>query len=468
MSSRASDFSASSVSHRCPCRRAACARDASCSSTARCRVGVIRTEPRTVEEQFLATTTRSRELYEQALQVMPGGVTRTSIFSEPYPIYAERGEGCRVWDADGTRRLDLVVNYTALIAGHAHPAVVKAIAEQAARGTAFAAPNPPEVALARELVARVPSLEQVRFTNSGTEATMMALRLSRAFTGRAKFAKVEGGYHGSHDLVQDPEAAGTLAAVGELAVVIPYNDPVQAAALIDRHGRELAAVIVEPVLGSGGMIPADPEYLQALREACDRHGILLVFDEVISFRVARGGAQELYGIRPDLTTMGKVIGGGLPVAAFGGRADVMELLDPRRPGFLPQAGTLNGHPLGMAAGLATLELLTPEVYAELDRRGERTRGGLRALFAEHEVPAQVTGVASLMQVHFTPEPVRSHREVQRTDARMRKEFVMGLCNHGVLLNSRGMAALSTPVGDAEGDEFLDAVDTVLSERRARG
>ena len=427
----------------------------------------MRTQPRTVEGQFLATTTASRALYEQALRVMPGGITRTSIYSEPYPVYAARGEGCRVWDVDGTRRLDLVVNYTALVVGHAHPRVVRAIQEQAALGTSFAAPNPPEVRLATELVERVASIEKVRFTNSGTEATMMALRLARAFTGRQKFAKVEGGYHGSHDLVQDPDVAGTLREVREYAVVLPYNDAASATEIIDRQAGELAAVIVEPIMGSGGMIPADAEYLQALREACDRHGILLIFDEVISFRVARGGAQEKLGVRPDLTTLGKVIGGGLPVAAFGGRGDVMELLDPRRPGYLPQAGTLNGHPLGMAAGVATLELLTPEVYTDLDRRGERTREGLRALFAEHEVAAQVTGVSSLMQIHFTDQPVRSHRDVQRTDARARQEFVMGLCNHGVLLNSRGMAALSTPVGDAEVDEFLEAVDTVLTEARAR-
>jgi len=427
----------------------------------------MRTQPRTVEDQFLATTTRSRDLYEQALQVMPGGITRTSIYSEPYPVYAARGEGCRVWDVDGTRRLDLVVNYTALVVGHAHPQVVRAIQEQAALGTSFAFPNPPEVRLATELVERVASIEKIRFTNSGTEATMMALRLARAFTGRQKFAKVEGGSHGSHDLVQDPDVAGTLREVREYAVVLPYNDASGATEIIDRHAAELAALIVEPIMGSGGMIPAQPEYLQALRAACDRHGILLIFDEVISFRIARGGAQEVYGIRPDLTTLGKVIGGGLPVAAFGGRGDVMELLDPRRPGYLPQAGTLNGHPLGMAAGAATLQLLTPEVYADLDRRGERTREGLRALFAEHEVPAQVTGISSLMQIHFTDGPVRSHRDVTRADPRLRKDFVMGLCNHGVLLNSRGMAALSTPVGDAEVDEFLEAVDTVLTEARPR-
>src|SRR2546423_252035 len=252
----------------------------------------MRTQPRTIEDECRATTARSRALHEQALQVMPGGITRTSIYSEPYPVYAARGEGCRGWDVDGTRRLDLVVNYTALVVGHAHPQVVKAIQEQAALGTSFAAPNQPEVRLATELVERVASIEKIRFTNSGTEATMMALRLARAFTGRRKFAMVEGGYHGSHDLVQDPDVAGTLAEVREYATAPPSNDPPGAPQALARHAAELAAVIVEPILGAGGMIPADAEYLQALRAACDRHGILLIFDEVISFRVARGGAQE--------------------------------------------------------------------------------------------------------------------------------------------------------------------------------
>src|SRR5438045_7839693 len=375
----------------------------------------MRTQLPSVEEQFRATTTRSRELYEQALQVMPGGVTRTSIYSEPYPIYAARGEGCRVWDVDGTRRLDLVVNYTALVAGHAHPAVVEAIQEQAALGTSFAAPNPPEVRLATELVERVASIEKIRFTNSGTEATMMALRLARAHTGRTKFAKVEGGYHGSHDLVQEPEVAGTLPDVGEFAVVIPYNDAAGATAILDRHGAEVAAVIVEPILGSGGMIPADPEYLRALRAACDRHGSLLIFDEVISFRVARGGAQELYGIRPDLTTLGKVIGGGLPVAAFGGRADVMELLDPRRDPSIAQGGTYNGNPLGMAAGVATLTELTPDLYDDLNRKGARVCEELAEVFASHDVAVQVNGAGSMFALHFTDRPVVDYRSVAAAD-----------------------------------------------------
>ncbi len=443
----------------------------------------MRTQPRSVAEEYLAQTPGSRALYERAERVMPGGTTRTSVYHPPYPLYAARGEGCRVWDVDGTRRLDLVVNYTAMIAGHAHPAVVHAIQEQAALGTSFAAANAHEVDLAAELVERVPSVEKVRFTNSGTEATMMALRLARAHTGREKFAKAEGGYHGSHDLVQvstrvdlehggpedapiaTPDAVGTLSYALETAVVIPFNDAAAATRILDRNAGELAAVIVEPIMGAGGMIPADPEYLQALRVACDRHGIMLIFDEVISFRVARGGAQERYGITPDLTTLGKVIGGGLPVAAFGGRAGVMDVLDPRRPDFLPQAGTLNGHPLGMAAGLATLKLLTPAAYAELERLGERSREGLRAVFAEHQVAATVTGDASLFQVHLTPGPVRNHRDSRRGDAAQLRDFVLGLTNRGVLLNMRGMGAMSTPVTDAEVDELLEAADAVLTAAR---
>ncbi|MEP7105485.1 MAG: aspartate aminotransferase family protein [Chloroflexota bacterium] len=446
----------------------------------------MRTQPRSAAAEYLAQTPGSRALYERAERVMPGGTTRTSVYHDPYPLYAARGEGCRVWDVDGTRRLDLVVNYTAMVAGHAHPDVVRAIQDQAALGTSFAAANPHEVDLATELVDRVRSIEKIRFTNSGTEATMMALRLARAHTGREKFAKAEGGYHGSHDLVQvstrvdlehggpdaapipTPDAVGTLGYALESAVVMPYNDAAAATRVIDRHAGELAAVIVEPIMGSGGMIPAEPEYLQALRAACDRHGILLIFDEVISFRVARGGAQERYGITPDLTTLGKVIGGGLPVAAYGGRADVMEVLDPRRPGFLPQAGTLNGHPLGMAAGLATLKLLTPQAYAELDRLGDRSRDGLRAVFAEHEVEATVTGMSSVFQVHFTPGPVRNHRDSKRADAARLRDFVLGLTNHGVLLNMRGMGAMSTPVTDAEVDELLEAADRVLRDQRGGG
>src|SRR6266849_2054710 len=300
------------------------------------------------EVAYRQTTGGSRALHERAVAVMPGGTTRTTTYFDPYPLYIERGEGCRVWDADGTERIDLLGNYTAMILGHAAPKVVEAIRAQAARGTGFAAANPIEVQLATLLCERVPSLDMVRFCNSGTEATMFAMRLARAFTGRAKIARIEGGYHGTHDYAEvsthpmaseagapdapiaRPDSIGTPDWALEQTVVLPFNNPDAAEAIIRREGRQLAAVILEPIIGAGGVIAATDEFLQRLRSVTKELGILLIFDEVISFRVGPGGAQQLYGVTPDLTTLGKIIGGGLPVAAFGGRADVMELLDPRR------------------------------------------------------------------------------------------------------------------------------------------
>src|SRR5437879_11753527 len=339
------------------------------------------------EAAYVASTPRSRELHERALGVLPGGSTRTTTFFRPYPVAMERGEGCRVWDVDGNERLDFIGNYTAMILGHANPAIVRALSDQAVLGTGFAAVNTLEVELAEELRRRVPSIELVRFCSSGTEATMFALRLARVFAGRDKVARVEGGYHGTHDFAEvshhppldragpahEPvpvaDSPGTPAAMVAAAVVLPFNDGGACERILRRHATEVAAVIVEPIMG-GGAIPADPGFLATLRRVTEELGILLVFDEVISLRVAPGGAQERYRVTPDLTTMGKVIGGGLPVAAFGGRADVMALLDPRREGFLPQGGTYNGNPLGMAAGLAALRQLTPPVYQDLAAAGE--------------------------------------------------------------------------------------------------
>src|SRR6267143_3567469 len=282
------------------------------------------------EKVYRQTTHASRAMHERAVKVMPGGTTRTTTYFDPYPLYIDRGEGCRVWDADGTERIDFLGNYTAMILGHAHPKVVEAIRRQAARGTGFAAANPIEVELAALLCERVPSLDAVRFCNSGTEATMFPMRLARAFTGRPKIARMEGGYHGTHDyaevsthpLVSEagppeapiprPDSMGTPDWVLEQTVVLPFNHPDAAEAIIRRHGGELAAVILEPIIGAGGVIPATPEFLQRLRQVTEELRILLIFDEVISFRVAPGGAQQLYGVTPDLTTLGKIIGGGLP------------------------------------------------------------------------------------------------------------------------------------------------------------
>src|SRR5579864_2137511 len=337
------------------------------------------------EEVYRAATPRSRALHEKAVAAMPGGTTRTTTYFDPYPLYIDRGEGSRVWDVDGTERLDMLGNYTAMILGHAHPKVVEAIRRQAGRGTGFAAANPLEVELATLLCERVPSLDAVRFCNSGTEATMFAMRLARAFTGRPKIARIEGGYHGTHDYaevsthpaaedagpadapVARADSIGTPDWVLEQTVVLPFNNPSASEAIIRREAGRLAAVILEPIIGPGG-------------------------------------AQQLYGVTPDLTTLGKIIGGGLPVAAFGGRADVMQLLDPRRERNLAQGGTYNGNPLGMAAGLATMTELTPDVYMELNRRGARVTEQLSEVFASQGVRAQVNGVGSLFAIHFTDRP----------------------------------------------------------------
>jgi glutamate-1-semialdehyde 2,1-aminomutase len=438
--------------------------------------------PETVYRQ---TTPASRALHEKAVAVMPGGTTRTTTYFDPYPLYIERGEGCRVWDADGTERIDMLGNYTATILGHSAPKVVEAIRKQAARGTGFAAANPIEVALATLLCERVPSLDMVRFCNSGTEATMFAMRLARAFTWRPKIARIEGGYHGTHDYAEvsthpmvseagapdapiaRPDSIGTPGWVLGQTVVLPFNNPDAAEAIIRREGAELAAVILEPIIGAGGVIAATVEFLERLRRVTKELDILLIFDEVISFRVAPGGAQELYGVTPDLTTLGKIIGGGLPVAAFGGRADVMELLDPRREPSLAQGGTYNGNPLGMAAGLATMTELTPDVYAELNRKGARVAEHLSEVFASRQVPVQVNSVGSLFALHFTDQPVVDYRTMAAANKKMARDLFLGLVNHGVLMAPRAMGALSTPMQEQDIQQFIDAVDCVVAEQLPR-
>jgi glutamate-1-semialdehyde 2,1-aminomutase len=437
------------------------------------------------EEVYRRTTPGSRALHEKAVGVMPGGTTRTTTYFDPYPLYIERGQGCRIWDVDGAERIDMLGNYSAMILGHAHPKVVEAIRRQAERGTGFAAANPLEVELAALLRERVPSVEAVRFCNSGTEATMFAMRLARAFTGRPKIARIEGGYHGTHDFAEvsthpavaeagppdEPvaraDSIGTPDWVLAQTVVLPFNNPDAAGAILRRHRSEVAAVIVEPVIGAGGVIAATPEFLLRLRALTQELGMLLIFDEVISLRVAPGGAQQMYGLTPDLTTMGKIIGGGLPVAAFGGRADVMELLDPRREGSVAQGGTYNGNPLGMAAGLAAMTELTPDVYEELNRKGERVAELLREVFASHDVPVQVNAVGSLFALHFTDRPVVDYRGVAASDKKQMRDFFLGLVNHGVLMAPRGMGSLSTPMGEGDIDQFIDAVDATVAEQRPR-
>jgi glutamate-1-semialdehyde 2,1-aminomutase len=326
------------------------------------------------------------------------------------PLFVRRGDGAYLEDADGRRYVDWVLSWGPLLFGHADPALVEAVVAAAREGTSFGAPTPAEVELAEEIVDAVPSVEQVRLVSSGTEASMSALRLARAATGRNRLVKFAGCYHGHVDsLLAEagsgvatlgiPATPGVPEAVTADTVVCPYNDVAAVEATVAAHGDELACILVEPVAGNMGVVPPEPGFLEALRRLCDRSGALLVFDEVITgFRVARGGAQERFGVRPDITILGKVVGGGLPVGAFGGPADVMQLLAPA--GSVYQAGTLSGNPLAMAAGLATLRRLTPDVYHQLEAVAQRLEAGLRAAALEVGVPVRPARVASLLTVFF--------------------------------------------------------------------
>ncbi len=429
---------------------------------------------------YTAANPRSAELHEKATEFMPGGDSRGSIFWDPFPLYITNGTGTVMTDADGNERTDFINNMTTLILGHRPPEVTSALRDQIERGLSFSAPSPLVVRWAELLCERVPSLDKVRFVNTGTEATLNAIRAARAFTGRRKLVKCEGAYHGNHDAIQisvmppldeagdaeSPRAVAAFPGISASAVddiyITPYNNIVAAEKIIRAHADELAAVIVEPVNGQCGMVPGKPEFLEGLRRVTDELGIVLIFDEVIAFRIAYGGAQDYYGITPDLTCFGKVVGGGMPVGAFGGRDDIMAMWDPSNGGATVQhAGTFNGNPMTAAAGIATLEALTPEKYEQLEKLGDLLRSELRALFAELEVPMGVTGIASLFALQFTSEEVVDYRTYTTNDMDMLQTMFIGLLNEGFLLSNRCAGNLSTVHTEDDVHAFVNAVGNVL-------
>src|SRR5262245_46318793 len=446
--------------------------------------------PRALGEtrRWLASSSRSAALWARAQHVMPGGNTRTTVHMAPYPPYAASGEGCWITDVDGDRRLDCLNNYTALIHGHAHPDIVAAAAQRLARGTSFPLPTPEEIELATVLTERLPAAEHVRFTNSGSEAVMMAVKGARAFTRRPKIAKFEGAYHGSYDYVEvslgstpatwgslDAPASteysrGTPRGVLDDVVVLPFNYPELAAARIARHADELAAVIVDPVPNRVGLMPARRDFLQSLREMTRAHGIVLIFDEVISFRVGYHGAQGAFGVSPDMTTLGKIIGGGFPVGAVAGSAEVMAVFDPTGGSPpAPHGGTFNANPVTMAAGLAAMRLLDRRAFERLDDLGAKLRGGLADCFKRAGVPGAVTGMGSLFRFHGGDREFVDYRSTrpQAGEAERLQRLVLGLLNHGVLISTTGLGCLSTPMGDAELEGLIETVAALLS-RESQG
>jgi glutamate-1-semialdehyde 2,1-aminomutase len=421
-------------------------------------------------------TASNHELFQRALTLMPGGVNSPvrafrSVGGEPF--FAQRASGAYLWDVEGTRYIDYIGSWGPMIAGHAHPRVIEAVQRTASSGLSFGVPNALEITMAETIARLVPSMQMVRMVNSGTEATMSAIRLARGATGRSRIVKFEGCYHGHADafLVKAgsgaltfgvPTSPGVPKALADLTLTLPYNDFDAATALFAEHGADIAGLIVEPVAGNMNCILPREGYLQHLRALCTQHGALLIFDEVMTgFRVALGGAQQRYGVTPDLTTLGKIIGSGMPVGAYGGRRDLMQQIAPSGPIY--QAGTLSGNPVAMAAGLATLELIqAPGFHAELDRKTRLLTDALQAVADEAGVPFSTTRVCGMFGLYFTAENVETYAQATACDVAAFNRFFHGMLRRGVYLAPSAFEAGFLSAAHTE----QDLADTVAAARAA--
>jgi len=422
-------------------------------------------------------TSRSADLYARATKVLPGGVSRNTVLRDPHPAYAEFGAGCRITDIDGVSRLDFSNNMASLIHGHACPEIVQSVSEQLARGSAFTMATEMEVRYAELLCDRNPGFEKLRFVNSGTEALMVALKASRAFTGRPKIAKVEGAYHGGYDYAEVsqspnpstwgdldhptsvPLAHGTPDSALDDVVIIPFNDPDRAITILDNHADELACVLLDLMPHRVGLRPADAEFVTAIREWTTRNGSLLVLDEVITFRTEYSGLQTRYGITADLTALGKMIGGGFPIGAVTGRTDVMDVLNPRSKKLLfPHSGTFSANPISTTAGYVAMQKFDHPEVERLNGLAQRAMNGVTNAIADTGICACVTGGGSMFRIHMKAEPPCNFREAYFTPDQAR--HIELLLNHmfdeGFVLINTCTATLSTPMTEAEIDALVDA------------
>jgi glutamate-1-semialdehyde 2,1-aminomutase len=414
--------------------------------------------------KFATARPKTKAIHEQASQHLPGGNTRTVLYHGPFPIRVERGEGAYIHDADGHRYLNLLGEYTAGVFGHSHPAIRQAIAEAVEGGVNFGAHNLHEGRLGALITERFPAIERVRFTNSGTEANLMAVSMARHQTGRDKVMVMDGGYHGA--LLYFAGNGSPLNAPFPY-IKGHYNDIDATRALIREHGQDLACVLVEPMMGSGGCIPGEPAFLKMLSEETAAAGTLLIFDEVMTSRFDRAGAHGMLGLRPDLVTLGKWVGGGMSFGAFGGRADLMAMFDPSAKNALPHAGTFNNNVLSMRAGIAALtEAFTPEIAVQLHERGEALRERLNSLFQKSGVGLCASGMGSLLNLHPVEGPITCPASIGSGDDRIRELIFLDLLERGFYVARRGFIALSVVVTDDDLDGFVAAMSETIEVNQA--
>jgi glutamate-1-semialdehyde 2,1-aminomutase len=427
------------------------------------------------EERYRERTPRSRELLEKVRGLIPTGHAGGMWYQLPYPVLLERGKGTQVWDVDGNEYVDMRIGDWVMVHGHGDPVVRDAIVAQLDKAGQFGCP---EWDLAYRLGSliqeRMPSVERIRFQVSGTETNLLALRLARAYTGRTKLAKATGSYHGIADIliagtpsiryVETTLPAGVTEGVAQDVVEYPFNDADGTEEVLTREAENIAAVIVEPVMGAAGMIPATQEFIERLRAVTERLGIVLIFDEVVTFPMAYGGAQAHFGIRPDLTTMSKAIGGGLPAAALGGSAEIMDLLEPTRHGGkapITAASTFGGNVTAMAAGIACVEQLTPEVHEQIGALGERLRLGIDEIGRRHDIPLHATGAGHLSGLHWAEERVVDHRTRMQSDDEKITNIVMALMNEGWFTFSFGYLLVNRAFDSQKIDDFHEALERAL-------
>nr|WP_229600768.1 aminotransferase class III-fold pyridoxal phosphate-dependent enzyme [Reyranella sp. MMS21-HV4-11] len=422
------------------------------------------------KQAYVDRNPKSFSRHQDACVAMPGGNTRTTLHNSPFPLTVVRGEGCRLWDADGHEYIDVLGEYTAGIYGHSHPVIRAAIDKALDHGWNFGGRNENEGKLAKLIADRMPSIDLVRFTNSGTEGNVMALAGARVFAqrkGRTRATKVmvfHGGYHGG---VLYFVSGGSPVNMPYEYVVAPYNDIEGTKALLAKHGEELFAVLLEPMQGSHGCLPGDVDFLKAVREETRARGITMIFDEVMTSRLSPGGLQARHGVIPDMTTLGKYIGGGMSFGAFGGKREIMELFDPTKPDALPHAGTFNNNALTMAAGVAGYgEVYTAEAAKTLNDRGDSIRERLNAICRKAGVAFQFSGIGSMMTAHATARPIKTAADIASSNQDVKELFFFDMSAAGIWIARRGFVALNVMIGDAEGDRFVAAVEEFVSARKA--